>query len=164
MKLLKGVPSILGRCALPSPPSAQGRLQDEGSALIETVVVIFVVLVPMVWIAVAVTRVEQGAFAARHAAREAARTFVTAPSSEQGRARADVAALVAHEDHGVPAGHTALTCSASPCLTPGGTVTATTATTIPLPFVPRWLADGAHLEITVRASQHETVERYGGQR
>ena len=60
------------------------RHSEEGSALIETIVVIAVLLLPLVWVATALLRVEAASYAARQAAREAARTYVTSSSSAAG--------------------------------------------------------------------------------
>lgn len=151
--------------------SAQRRSQpgltghgESGSALVEAVVVIAVLLLPLVWVAVALIRVEAASFAVRGAAREAARTYVTAASSGEGAARADLASTMAFADQGVPRGTTILRCSATPCLTPGGTVTAASRVVVPLPFVPRWLAGATGLQVTLTAGHDEKVEQYGGQR
>ena len=137
---------------------------DDGSALVETIFVIAAILIPMVWIALAVTRVEAASYAVRAAAREAARTYVTASSSASGAARAQVAARLAFEDQRAPVGTAQISCSATPCLSPGASVHARAVTRVDLPFVPHWLASGTGLQIRVDAQHTETVERYGGTR
>ena len=139
--------------------------QDEsGSALIEAVFGTLFLIVPLLWIALALLRVEAASYAVRSAAREASRTMVTADSSAAGRARAHAAALIAFDDQHAPRGRVTLTCSATPCLTPDATVTARAATDVPLPFVPGWLASATGARVQVYASHAETVERYGGER
>lgn len=137
---------------------------DDGSALVETIVVLCVFLAPLVWVAIALLRVEAGAYAVRAAARESARAYVTSASSAQGEVRAQTAARLAYSDQGVSGGHTSIGCSTSPCLTPGGSVSANSSVTIPLPFVPSWLAGPTHLRVTLASEHSETVERYGGTR
>lgn len=137
---------------------------EAGSALIETVFVICVLLVPLIWVALALLRVEAASYAVRTAAREAARTYVTAASSAQGQARAEAASRLAFEDQKAPIGSTRLSCSANPCLTPGATVSAQAQTSVGLPFLPGWLTAGTGLRITVNSHHSETVERYGGVR
>lgn len=137
---------------------------DEGSALVESIVVIAVLLLPLVWVATALLRVEAASYAARQAAREAARTYVTASSSGSGAARATTAARIAYADQDVPVGTTSMTCSATPCLTPGAEVRATSRATVPLPFVPAWLAGAANLQVTVTSTHAQKVEQYGGKR
>ena len=139
---------------------------DDGSALVETIVVIAVLLLPLVWVATALLRVEAASYAARQAAREAARTYVTSSSSAAGAARANAAARIAYADQGVPAGttSTSLSCTANPCLTPGASVSASSRATVALPFVPKWLAGAANLQVTVSSSHEQKVEQYGGRR
>ena len=140
------------------------RHSEEGSALIETIVVIAVLLLPLVWVATALLRVEAASYAARQAAREAARTYVTSSSRAAGAARANTAARIAYADQDVPVGSTAVTCTLSPCLTPGASVRASSRATVTLPFVPKWLAGAANLQVTVSSSHEQKVEQYGGQR
>lgn len=137
---------------------------DEGSALVEAVVVIAVLLLPLLWVATALIRVEAASFAVRSAAREAARTYVTASSSGLGGDRANVAARLAFEDQRAPVGTVSIGCSAAPCLTPGAQVTATARTSIGLPFVPRWLSGATGLDIHLSSRHDEKVEQYGGRR
>ena len=137
---------------------------ESGSALIETVFGVTVVLVPLIWLALALLRVEAGAYAVRAAARESARTYVTAPTSAQGAARAQLAGQIAFEDQDVPIGRVQMQCSASPCLTPGATVHTHATTDVRLPFVPQWVVAGTGLSVRVSAEHSETVEQYGGQR
>lgn len=62
------------RC--PRPPRCfvlRGARADDGSSLVEAVFVIVVLLVPLIWVALALLRVEAAAYAVRTAAREAAR-------------------------------------------------------------------------------------------
>lgn len=148
----------------PTSPPRKPAAAEGGSALVETIFVIAAILIPMVWIALAVTRVEAASYAVRAAAREAARTYVTASSSASGAARAQVAARLAFEDQRAPVGTAQISCSATPCLSPGASVHARAVTRVDLPFVPHWLASGTGLQIRVDAQHTETVERYGGTR
>lgn len=163
-------PSGRGDVACPSgthpsrDATCQGRGVDDGSALVEAVVVIAVLLLPMLWLATALVRVEAASFAVRAAAREASRTYVTAASSSSGAARAATASRLAFDDQRAPVGTVDITCSAQPCLTPAGTVTARASTAVGLPFVPAWLSGGAGLQITLSSTHSEKVETYGGQR
>lgn len=144
-------------------PSWSAR-HDAGSAIVETIFAVLVIVVPLIWIALALLRVEAASYAVRSAAREAARTYVTAETSAEGAARSQAAALIAFDDQRAPRGRVALTCSAQPCLTPGASVRAHAQTDVPLPFVPSWLAGPTGLRIHVQAQHSETVERYGGTR
>ena len=111
---------------------------EAGAAIIEFLVVFVVLVVPLAYFIVTVFDIQRHAFAATAATREAARVFVTAPTSAQGGARASAAAALAFSDHGLDVGDGALhlSCSTDPCLTPGATVTATYDEVVPLPLLP----------------------------
>jgi hypothetical protein len=111
---------------------------DSGAAIIEFLVVFVVLLIPLTYFLLSVFDIQRNAFAATMATRESARVFVTAPSADQGLEEAQAAAALAFADHGldVTNGALRLTCSATPCLTPGATVTATYDGIVALPLLP----------------------------
>jgi hypothetical protein len=74
---------------------------DGGSALIEFVGLSIVLLIPFVYLFLAVFSVQRSAFAVTQAAREAGRAFATANSEPEGLARAQVAAQFAFSDQGI---------------------------------------------------------------
>lgn len=75
---------------------------DEGSAIVEFVFVAVVVLVPLVYLVVAVASVQRSTLAVTQAAREAGRAFATAGSTEAGLGRARAAVRLAVTDEGLP--------------------------------------------------------------
>ncbi len=111
-------------------PAGRGRpgsaSNDEGSAIIEFVFLAVLMLVPIVYLIVALGRIQAGALAVEQGAREAGRAFVTAPDETSGAARAQTAAALAFHDQGFAGpydGQLTLSCSAAPCLTGDGRVT-----------------------------------------
>ena len=112
----------------------------------------------------AALQVQRTAFAAVEAARSAARAFVTAPSGQVGRVRAQQAVDLALSDQGVPAqdGQLLITCSAMPCLTAGATVTVAVSGTVRLDWLPSFLGAGTPglAVIPVRAVHVETVDPF----
>lgn len=101
-------------------------------------------LVPLVYIVLAVHDVQRHAFAATAAARAAGRAFVLAPDLEQAAARARAAAEVALADQDVDAGDVDLRFSCRPagdCLAPGSVVRVEVHTQVALPLVPTALGD-----------------------
>jgi Na+-transporting methylmalonyl-CoA/oxaloacetate decarboxylase gamma subunit len=140
------------------PPSG-----DEGSAVIEFLGLALVLLVPLVYLVLTLARVEAATFAAEGAAREAARTYVAADGSAEGTRRAVAAVGIALRDQGFdddPARALTLTCSTTPCLTPGSDVAARIDVRVPLPFVPTFVRDVVPLELPVSAQRVAPVDTY----
>ncbi|WP_370297482.1 pilus assembly protein [Cellulomonas sp. HD19AZ1] len=136
---------------------------DDGSALVEFLGVTLVLLVPTVYLVLVLGRVQAATFAVEGAAREAARVYVVADDAAQGAERAVTVVGVALRDQGFDddaAGALALTCSASPCLTPGAEVAASVEVRVPLPFVPAFVGDVLPLEVPVSAQRVAPVDAY----
>lgn len=137
--------------------SAEGR--DDGSAAIEFVFLAVLLLVPLVYLLLAVFEVQRAAYAVSTAAREAGRGFVTAGDGFDAEQRAAAAADVALRDHGLDGGDVRLStrCSARPCLVPGSTVTIRIDAAVPLPFIPAVLGRPA-ATVAVHAEHVEVVD------
>lgn len=76
---------------------------DAGSATIEFIFVGLLVLVPLLYLGVAVFEVQRNTFAVTQAAREAGRAFATADDVSTGEARARYAVTLALTDQGLDA-------------------------------------------------------------
>jgi Flp pilus assembly protein TadG len=74
---------------------------DAGNAVIEFIFVAVLILIPLVYLVVAVASVQRSSVAVTHAAREAGRAFATADSTDQGLQRAEVAVRLALADQGL---------------------------------------------------------------
>jgi hypothetical protein len=74
---------------------------DRGSAIIEFVFVSVIVMVPLVYLIVAVAQVQRSSLAVTAAARAAGRAFATADTTADGIARATIAARFALQDQGI---------------------------------------------------------------
>lgn len=134
---------------------------EEGSAIVEFVFLGVLLLVPLVYLTMAVARVQAGSYAVTTAAREAGRAFVTAEAGQDAAARARAASEVAFRDQGfTDVGVLDITCSAWPCLTPDARVETRTQVTVPLPLVPAFARDVVPLEIPLRASYLSVVDRF----
>nr|WP_230204835.1 hypothetical protein [Parafrankia elaeagni] len=101
-RLLRQIPRAgrLTRRAL-SGRGARAGDADRGSAMIEFVGLSLVLLVPFVYLFLAVFAVQRAAFGATQAAREAGRAYATAPSESAGLERARLAAQLAFADQGI---------------------------------------------------------------
>ncbi len=134
---------------------------DDGSAVVEVVVLAVVVLVPLVYLVLMLARVQAGVYAVTQAARESGRAYVTSPTAEGAPGRAWSAADIAFSDQGFQdGGELEVTCSEQPCLTPEGTVTSVATVRVPLPLVPGFARDVIPLEVPISASQVQVVPRY----
>ncbi len=129
--------------------------------MVEFIVLAVTLAVPLCYLVLAVFDVQRAAYGASAATREAARVFVRAPSTAEGEQRARAAAAISLADHGIaldPADLT-ISCSTTPCLTPGATVKFSYRTTVKLPFLPEFAStDLASIPIT--ASHTQTVDEY----
>lgn len=138
------------------------RLRDDGgNAVIEFSWLAILMLVPLVYLVLCVARLQAGSYAVTQAARESARAFVTADDDAAAHARSSAAADIAFADQGFEGeGDLALSCSATPCLSPGASVTTRAAVAVPLPLAPAFLGDVVPLEIPVSATQVAPVPMY----
>lgn len=141
-----------------------GQDTEEGSAVIEFVVVGVLLTMPVFYLMIALARLQAGSYAVTAAAREAGRTFVTAPSTGSAASRAHVAARMAFEDQGFgEQGGVRITCGQSPCLQRGGQVEAVADLAVQLPLVPDFLADVVPTSVHLSSRHVATVDRYGSQ-
>ncbi|WP_402376134.1 pilus assembly protein [Isoptericola rhizosphaerae] len=139
------------------------RDPESGAAVVEFLGVSVLLLVPLVYLVVALAQVHAAAFAVEGAAREASRAVVTADSSSEGTARAAAATRLALGDQGFDVdGAELLTveCSADPCLTPGATIGVSVRYEVPLPLVPAGLRGWVPLAVPVEAAHVAPVEEH----
>lgn len=134
---------------------------DNGSAMLEFIVVGVAIIMPLVYLAIAVMTLHAGSFAAHAAAREAARGFIASGSVTEGNSLAFALMQQAFADHGVEAGIPALviTCTGGPCLSPGSQVNANISSTVPLPLIPRW-GEAVPLSFPVEANVTLMVDQF----
>jgi hypothetical protein len=124
-----------------------------------------VMLVPVVYLVLALGRIQAGAFAAQGAAREAGRAFVTADDEGSARLRADAAAAIAFADQGFDDPAVVgidVRCAGSPCLASDQRVLIHSRVLVVLPGVPRLLDRVIPARIEVTARHVSTVDRFRG--
>lgn len=122
---------------------AWGRRDDRGTALVEFSWLAILLLVPLVYVVLAVFDVQRAAFGVSSAARAAGRAYTTAPSEAAAVDHAVAAADLALRDQDVEVSRRSLeiTCSPDPgnCLAPGSVVTVVVGYPAPLPLLPDFL-------------------------
>ena len=114
---------------------AERRAGDDGTAVIEVLVLGVGLLVPLLYAVVSVMAVQSASYAATSAAREAARAYVTATTPAQGAARARTATRLVLADAGVIGVAPKVACVGG-CLVPGSRVDLTVTVPVVLPLVP----------------------------
>ena len=138
-------------------------LDEQGSAVVEFVVLAVLLLIPLVYLVMMLARVQAGSYAVSQAAREAGRAFVTADADGSATARARAAARVAFADHSFEdSGRVTVACDGTPCLRPDGQVVTAATVRVPLPLVPSFVRDVIPLSVPVSASHLSTVDRFRG--
>lgn len=152
------------------PSKASGKSgtgsNEEGSASLEFLTVGLILLVPLVYLVLAMASIQGAALAAEGAARQAARVFVQAPSEQDARLGAARAVEFALADHGLEpeVASIAVTCAprAGSCLEPGGLVTVAVLVSVPLPLLPPALGDGLPLTVSLDGRATQQVSRFWG--
>jgi Flp pilus assembly protein TadG len=131
---------------------------ERGSAVVEFHFLAILLLVPLIYVMLAVLDVQRTAYGVTQAAREAGRLYVA--TGDEAAARA--AAAVALSDHNVEPGAVdlQLSCSLEPCYQPGSEVTVSVRSAVPLPLIPDLLAAAVRAEVPVSASHTTIVDRY----
>jgi hypothetical protein len=141
---------------------------EDGSASIEFLTVGLLLLVPLVYLVLALAAVQAGALGVEGAARQASRVFVQERDAAAADAAAREAISVALADYGVDAdtARVRIACAPDPsrCLVRRGFVTVRIAATVPLPLVPPALGAALPLRVPVEATATEQVSRFAGAR
>ncbi|RNE59022.1 hypothetical protein [Cryobacterium tepidiphilum] len=148
----------------PSKSSTDGLPSDGGSASLEFITAGLILLVPLVYLILAMAALQGGSLALEGAARHAARVFVQAPNESDARARVGRVVELALADYDVDATPSVqIQCDRpGPCLTRQGRVTVTIRAVVPMPLVPSFLGGTGAAGIPIEASATQTVSRFWG--
>ena len=139
---------------------------ERGNASLEFITVGLILLVPLVYLVLAMAAIQSAAFAVEGAARQAVRVYVQAENEAKAAQRAERAIQFALADAGI-AGiepEVSVTCSPKPdaCLTRLGTVLISVSLTVPLPLVPSVLNLDVPFGVPLQATSTEQVSRFWG--
>lgn len=138
---------------------------DAGSASLEFIGAGVILLVPLVYLILAMAALQGGSLAVEGAARHAARVYVQAPSEAEADARVSRAVAFAFDDYSVPTDASAIQIDCDgpgSCLARQRRVTVTVRTVVPLPLIPDFLAGSGPAGIPIEASATQTVSRFWG--
>jgi hypothetical protein len=148
---------------------------DDGGAIIEFLGMSLLLLVPLLYLVVALARIQAATYGSEFAAREASRGAVVAGvrALEQGASlghatevasrRGNAIAALAVEDFGFDFdGTTRVTyaCDPQPCLSPGGDIVTTVEVTVGLPGVPGFVSTWLPLGVTVSSTAASSVDGF----
>lgn len=144
---------------------------DEGAAMLEFIALSLLLLVPLIYLVVTLSRVQAGAFAAESAASEAARTVVVtgvreledgaqrSTAMDQGERRARAAVGLVASDFGFASEDAPLVLNCDGiCLAPGSDVTAEVTMHVTLPGIPGFLSGSVPLDVEVVGSARSPVD------
>jgi len=139
---------------------------ERGSASLEFITVGLIMLVPLVYLMIAVASIQSAALAVEGGARQAARVFVQGENEQDARAAAIRAVEFALADQALVESdpEIVITCVPHPddCLSRGGLVTVVVTVLVPLPLAPPVIGDAFALEVPVSATATQRVSRFWG--
>lgn len=139
---------------------------DRGSASLEFITVGLILLVPLVYLVLAMAALQSAAFAVEGAARQAVRVYVQASNEAEAAERAERAIRFALADAGIEGIEPSVTVNCSPkpeaCLTRFGTVVVSVSLTVPLPLTPTVLNLDVPMGVPLHATATEQVSRFWG--
>jgi hypothetical protein len=146
-------------------PRSSRRQTDDGSASLEIITAGILLLVPLVYLIIAMASLQAGAFAVEGAARQAARVFVEAKDESAGRSNAATAVEFALDDFGVDDRGSSVSISCSRparCLTRQEYVRVTVTASVALPLAPPALTVNTPLSVPFTATSTQQVSRFWG--
>lgn len=154
------------RRSSPSIDAAAADDPERGSAALEFILMALVLLVPLVYLVVALGLIQGQSLGAEAGARHVARAVSTAVGEDDARARADRVLAAVVDEYGMDAASVdlSMTCAPAPsaCPEPGATLVVTLRTRVALPLVPPVLGLDRLASIPVEASAAQRVSRFWG--
>ncbi|WP_157001463.1 hypothetical protein [Agromyces laixinhei] len=136
---------------------------DDGSASLEFLTVGMILLVPIVYLVLAMASIQGGALAVEGAARQAARVAVQASDERAAHDAVERAVRITLDDYGVDADEASVTVSCSPsgdCHAAGERVRVSVIASVTLPLVPDVLSLHQAARVPLEASATQTVSRF----
>ncbi|NJI60925.1 MULTISPECIES: TadE family protein [Microbacterium] len=147
------------------PLRLSGR-DDEGSAALEFITVGVILLVPLIYLVIALGAIQEQTFGAEAAARHIARVIARAPDAETAAERSDAVLAGIVGEYGLDEDAVDLTLACMPrsveCPSAGATVVVTVATRVRLPLVPEVLGLDRSTAVPVQAEAVQKVSRLWG--
>lgn len=134
---------------------------DAGNALVEFVYLSVLLMIPLVYLLLAVFRVQSAAFGVTEAARQAGRAYARSDDPAAAQVVGTKAAQLALQDQGIAFTGAPSFCGGSGCsLEPGATVRTEVTYTVKLPFIGGIFGDDGLAGIPVTGVHTEVVDRF----
>ena len=154
----------------PRPRSGNRRqgllVSDEGSAALEFILVGLILLVPVVYLVVALGAIQGQALGVETGARQLARTIAGSPDAATADARAVRVLAAISEEYGLDRGDVTVDVAcggaATTCPEAGATLSVTVRTSVTLPLVPALLGLDRLARVPVEATAVQKVSRFWG--
>lgn len=139
---------------------------DRGSASLEFITVGVLMLVPLVYLVIALGQIQGQAMGAEAGSRHLARAIAMAPDAAAATERANAVLASIEQEYGLDPGalDVRIVCvpSSGPCPQPGATLTVTVSTRVSLPLAPPMLDLDRVLSVPVEATASQKVSRFWG--
>lgn len=132
---------------------------DGGNALVEFTYLAVLLMIPLVYLLLAVFQVQRAAFGVTEAARQAGRAYARAEDPAAAAAVGQQAAQLALSDQGIRWNGAPQFCDGACSLEPGATVRTRVAYVVQLPFVGGLFGDG-RAGIPMTGVHTEVVDRF----
>lgn len=142
------------------------KLSDErGSASLEFLTLGTLLIVPLAYLMLTLSALQEASIAGESAARSAARVLAADPESSELLALAEATIGLATSDHGFESNAVdqRVHCSSptSACATPGSIISVTVTIAVPLPFAPNLTGGAAPISIPTSSTSSFAVTRFG---
>ncbi len=156
----------VGRAARPRRRLHAAVVADAGSAALEFIAVGVLMLVPLVYLVIALGAIQGQSLGAEAGARHVARAVATAPDAATADARADAVLRSVVQEYGLEASEVRISLSCRPatgsCPAAGSTLLVTVSTRVALPLVPSVLGLDRIASVPVEAVAAQKVSRFWG--
>ncbi len=141
-------------------------VNEDGSAALEFIAVGVILLVPLVYLVIALGAIQEQTLGAEAAARHIARVVSRAPDAVTAAERSDAVLAGIVDEYGLDADALEMTLVCTPavveCPSAGATIIVTVATRVQLPLVPEMLGLDRATAVPVQAEAVQKVSRLWG--
>ncbi|MFK0242055.1 TadE family protein [Microbacterium sp. NPDC090281] len=141
-------------------------MNEDGSAALEFIAVGVILLVPLVYLVIALGAIQEQTLGAEAAARHIARVISRAPDAVTAAERSDAVLAGIVDEYGLDADAVEMTLVCTPavveCPSAGATIIVTVATRVQLPLVPEMLGLDRATAVPVQAEAVQKVSRLWG--
>jgi len=148
-------------------PWRRSASDEEGSAALEFIAVGVILLVPLVYLVIALGAIQEQTLGTEAAARHMARVIAQAPDAASASERSDAVLAAVVDEYGLDAAAVDVSLSCTPagvgCPSAGATILVTVATRVRLPLMPEILGLDRSTAVPVQADAVQKMSRLWGE-